>query len=202
MSQGPLGTGKRSTSLHPVLDAATARKQPQPVGQEARKKVAAAYAAVRAEELQQGGGSTFHNVPAQPVQQRLPSSAQVVPSVDELLSAPRYGLNARALILQAAEHAATTAAATPSVGHHTVNTSGNAPSAPRLSPSALLSAIAPAARPVVQYVPRSSIPRLTRQGVCDTLLGQYLALLLRVMEPDVEQQGDAAAIQVPLSIYT
>ncbi len=59
----------------------------------------------------------------------------------------------------------------------------------------MLAARPPAARPQVKYVPRSSIPRLQRQGCCDALLGQYLGLLLRLGRL-AEPQDQAQALKV------
>lgn len=48
-------------------------------------------------------------------------------------------------------------------------------------------------RPQVAYVPRSSIPRLTRQLSLHRLLGQYLALLLEAVRAKPSQAAQVGS---------
>ncbi len=201
--------------------------------------------------IQPSGRPAPRSTPAPSQQQPEPEAP--VPTVEQLMAAPRFGVNARELILRAAASAfapppGQQPAARPGQGSVPAPSSTHHPPAPpareplvvlRFQPTKLLDALPPAQRPQVrtsatsacrprgkgpiwwpphlslrrwnatprrrpdgqrggaqvQYVPRSTIPRLTRQGCSDALLGGYLALLaglLKLAPPG----DDAAAVRV------
>ncbi|KXZ49308.1 hypothetical protein GPECTOR_22g902 [Gonium pectorale] len=128
-------------------------------------------------------------------------------------TAPTYGMNARALLLRAAELVAAREEARP-VG-------AAKPAAPPDPASVLISAVKPLAdavpvpeRPFVTYVPRSAIPRLVRQEAAHALTGGYLALALLAArvpearavqavssEPELRKAAAAAAGQHEQALY-
>lgn len=129
------------------------------------------------------------------------------PAEDQLLQAclkaPKHGLNAKALILQAA------LAGGDDSGDDTRGSEGTrAPKRQRIDPAAeaataaarrggeYLAAVPAQQRPLVPYLARSKIPRIHRQTVLSKLAGQHLALAAHRQQPPLEPA--AAAADAPL----
>jgi hypothetical protein len=129
----------------------------------------------------------------------------------EAAAAPKFGLNGKALVLQAAravaadeerERAARVAAADARLRQEQPRPSRPAAaqpqqhSPPRLSPAQLLALVPTAARPFLPYNPRAFLPLAERQAVVDRLVGLHLHALVRALGlPDgaVDGGGQAAA---------
>ncbi|GIL75209.1 hypothetical protein Vretifemale_5049 [Volvox reticuliferus] len=142
----------------------------------------------------------------------------------QIASAPTCGMNARALVLRAAELVARRDAARASAATGAAATAALKP-APATAPAdagpGLISVVKPLAdavplpeRAFVTYVPRSSIPRLVRQEAAHSLTGGYLALALQrarvpearavqavTNEPELRKAAVAAAGQHEMALY-
>ncbi|GAX75069.1 hypothetical protein CEUSTIGMA_g2513.t1 [Chlamydomonas eustigma] len=140
--------------------------------------------------------------PCKSVTQSSGASSSQVPSVQiqklavELNVAPRFGVNAKALILQAASNLAGSRGSTTSTlvppTSATATRNSAAPRQPMLPVwklDELLALVPVTDRPFVSYVPRSNIPRLTRQAGVESLLGQYIGRLLTLLRVPTESLG-------------
>ncbi|KAL4440004.1 hypothetical protein ABPG75_003005 [Micractinium tetrahymenae] len=124
------------------------------------------------------------------------------PAEDELLQAclvaPKHGLNAKTLILQAA------LAAGDDSDEDRQGSDGQPAKRQRTDPEAeaaaaaarrggeYLAAVPAQQRPLVPYLARSKIPRIHRQTVLSKLAGEHLALAAHRRQPPVEPAAAAA----------
>jgi hypothetical protein len=141
--------------------------------------------------------------------------AQLASLREEAERAPKFGLNGKALVLQAAravaaleakeraervaaaaERLAASASASASAGQKAANKKQpKQQAAPaRLSPAQLLALVPTAARPFLPYQPRSVLTLAERQNVVDRLLGLHLRALLRTLQlPDSAVEGNSSS---------
>eukprot|EP00798_Chlamydomonas_sp_ICE-L_P025863 gene25863-11534_t len=157
--------------------------------------------------------------PALPRPQAKPPTA-LDSLAQEIDGAPRYGLNARALILKAAAGVASMEGKMARLEKPTQALAADGPAdwrppRPRLNGPGLSEAVPLAERPFVTYVNRSQIPRLQRQACCNTLFSGYLVFLAEAIgvlddksavqlvtgDVDVKKTASAAAISQENGIY-
>lgn len=190
---------------------------------EAYKQQAAQVAAAAAAPTQQNT-TVIRPAPPAPHHQCSVASAQAgskpqggsqLLDLEQLKSAPRFGLNARELILQAAgmvaaeqqpagPRAAAMAqagssarlpAAAAAVAAGVQGVKGPSSSRPRLNGHKLVEAYPPSERPFVQYNPRSCIPRVQRQVSrhnCTVARRTVLTLLSAPHPPDMDAGSHTA----------